>query len=104
MAKVCSSTNTMAPMNGPIGWFMPPSTAMIRMLISQLVPTEPGPIRPLYQTSSTPPIAASTPGHRVRRDAVRGHVESERIHAPGLSRMPCSAMPNGDRSRYFTKK
>ena len=61
MAKVCSSTNTMAPMNGPIGWRMPPSTAMIRMLISQLVPTELGVMRPLYQTSSTPPTAAMKP-------------------------------------------
>ena len=42
MAKFCSSTNTIAPRNGPIGWRMPPSTAMIRMLISQLVPIEPG--------------------------------------------------------------
>jgi hypothetical protein len=34
---------------------------MIRMLISQLVPTEPGETRPLYQTIRTPPTAATTP-------------------------------------------
>ena len=60
---------------------MPPSTAMIRMLISQLVPTEPGVIRPLYQTNSTPPTAAMSAGHRVGGDAMRGDVEAERVHA-----------------------
>ena len=40
---------------------MPPSTAMTRMLISHEVLTEPGVISPLYQTSSTPPTAASRP-------------------------------------------
>ena len=51
----------MAPMNAPIGWRMPPSTAMTRMLIIAPVLTEPGEMRPLYQTISTPPTAASTP-------------------------------------------
>ena len=63
MAKVCSSTKTIAPRNAPIGWRMPPSTAMTRMLMSQLVPTEPGVTSPLYQVNSTPPTA----GDRRRR-------------------------------------
>ena len=46
------------------------------------VPTDPGVIRPLYQTSSMPPTAAMQPGHRVRRDAVRDDVVAERVHAP----------------------
>src|SRR5437660_28940 len=41
MAKFCRSTKTIAPRNAPTGWRIPPSTAMIRMLMSQLVPTEP---------------------------------------------------------------
>ena len=40
---------------------MPPSTAMTRMLISHDVPTEPGVIRPLYQTKRMPPTAAISP-------------------------------------------
>ena len=61
---------------------MPPSTAITRMLISHEVLTEPGVIRPLYQTSSTPPTAAISAGQRIGRDAVRDHVEAERGHAP----------------------
>ena len=61
MAKFCTSTKRMAPMNAPIGWRMPPSTAMIRMLSMAPTPTVPGEMRPLYQVISTPPIAASTP-------------------------------------------
>ena len=61
IAKVCSSTKTIAPRKAPIGCFMPPSTAMIRMLIIATMPTVPGEMRPLYQTSSTPPTAASSP-------------------------------------------
>ena len=34
---------------------------MTRMLISQPVPTEPGVISALYQTSRTPPTAAISP-------------------------------------------
>ena len=55
---------------------------MTRMLISQPVPTEPGEISALYQTSSTPPTAAIRPATRVGGDAVRGDVEAERVHAP----------------------
>ena len=60
-AKFCSSTNTMAPMNGPMGCRIPPSTAMMRILMSQLVPTEPGETSPLYQTIRIPPTAAMRP-------------------------------------------
>ena len=61
IANVCSNTKISAPRNGPIGWRMPPSTAITRILISHDVPTEPGVISPLYQTNSTPPMAAMTP-------------------------------------------
>ncbi len=61
IAKFCSSTNTSAPTKAPIGWVMPPSTATISTLISAVVPTEPGEIRLLYQTISTPPTAAISP-------------------------------------------
>jgi hypothetical protein len=61
MAKFCTNTKTMAPMNGPIGWRMPPSTAITRMSSMAPTPTEPGEMRPLYQAISTPPIAASRP-------------------------------------------
>ena len=50
MAKFCSSTKTKAPMKGPIGWRMPPSTAMTRMLMTGPMPMVPGEMRPLYQT------------------------------------------------------
>ena len=58
MAKVCNNTKMSAPMKEPIGCFMPPSTAITRMLMSQEVPTDPGTISPLYQTSNTPETAA----------------------------------------------
>ena len=44
-----------------MGCFMPPSTAMTRMLISHAVPIEPGVIKPLYQIMSTPPTPAISP-------------------------------------------
>ena len=104
MAKFCSSTKTIAPMNGPIGWRMPPSTAMIRMLISAPMPIVPGEIRLLYQTIQHAADRRQKAGHCIRRDAVGVDVEAERAMRRGLSRTPCKAMPKGARTKYLTKK
>ena len=61
MAKVCNKTKTKAPKKAPMGCLVPPSTAITSTLMSQPVPTDPGVIKPLYQTSSTPPTPASRP-------------------------------------------
>ena len=44
--------------------------------------TDPGVIRPLYQTKSMPPTRGDQPGERVRGDAVGDDVEAERVHPP----------------------
>ena len=34
---------------------------------------------------------------------MRNDVEAERLHPAGFSRIPCSAMPNGERTMYEMK-
>ncbi len=94
----------MAPTNGPMGCRMPPSTAMIRTLISQLVPTDPGEISPLYQTSSTPPTAAMSPATAYAATRCAVTWKPSALMRRGLSRMPWRATPKGARTRYATAR
>src|SRR5439155_22056674 len=95
IANVCNRTKTSAPMNAPSGCFIPPSTAMIRMLISHDVDTDPGVINPLYQTSRMPPAAAIAPASAYAATRCATTLKPSAFIRRGLSRMPCIAMPNG---------
>ena len=70
-----------APINGPIGRRIPPTTAMMRMSITGPTPAVPGEICPPCQTSSMPRDGGDQRRERVGRDAMRGDVEAERRHA-----------------------
>ena len=61
IAKFSSSTKTIAPRKGPIGFLNPPTTAITRISMTMSTPIDPGEIRPLNQTSRTPADPAITP-------------------------------------------
>ena len=81
-ARRCAAARrSSAPMKGPIGRLMPPTTAMIRMSMTGPTPAVPGEIWPLVPDEQHAGDRGDDGGEGVGRDAVGGDVEAERRHA-----------------------